>query len=197
VASRHELRNNSVVKTPVNSLAPSEDLRTRDQVARAILESGPSTAVALAEKLQLTPAGIRRHLDSLVAEGILEEREPHIRSTRSRGRPSKVFVMSDTGRERFEHSYDDLAVSALKYIAANSGEHLVTGFARHRADEIVRRSQSRVSKAKNSISGLAEFLSEEGYAANTQDSRYPCPTFSDDSAWRRSLHHIHSPDQQR
>jgi predicted ArsR family transcriptional regulator len=75
--------------------------------------------------------------------------------------------MSDTGRERFEHSYDDLAVSALKYIAANSGEHLVTGFARHRADEIVRRSQARVSKAKNSISGLAEFLSEEGYAANT------------------------------
>ena len=56
MASRHELRNNSVVKTPVNSLAPSEDLRTRDQVARAILESGPSTAVALAEKLQLTPA---------------------------------------------------------------------------------------------------------------------------------------------
>lgn len=167
MASRHELRNNSVVKSPVNSLAPSEDLRTRDQVARAILESGPSTAVALAEKLQLTPAGIRRHLDSLVDEGILEEREPHIRSTRSRGRPSKVFVMSDTGRERFEHSYDDLAVSALKYIAANSGEHLVTGFARHRADEIVRRSQARVSKAKNSISGLAEFLSEEGYVANT------------------------------
>ena len=151
----------------VKSMVPAEDLRTRDQVARAILESGPSTAVALAEKLQLTPAGIRRHLDSLVEEGILEEREPHIRSTRTRGRPSKVFVMSDTGRERFEHSYDDLAVSALKYIAANSGEHLVTGFARHRADEIVRRSQSRVSKSKNPINGLAEFLSEEGYAANT------------------------------
>jgi predicted ArsR family transcriptional regulator len=171
VALRHELRNNSVVKSPektmVKSMVPAEDLRTRDQVARAILESGPSTAVALAEKLQLTPAGIRRHLDSLVEEGILEEREPHIRSTRTRGRPSKVFVMSDTGRERFEHSYDDLAVSALKYIAANSGEHLVTGFARHRADEILRRSQSRVSTSKNPINGLAEFLSEEGYAANT------------------------------
>jgi predicted ArsR family transcriptional regulator len=75
--------------------------------------------------------------------------------------------MSDAGRERFEHSYDDLAVSALKYIAANSGEHLVTGFARHRADEIVRRVQARAPQEKNSISGLAEFLSEEGYAANT------------------------------
>jgi predicted ArsR family transcriptional regulator len=163
VAGIAELRNNNVVK----SAAPTEDLRTRDQVARTILESGPSTAVDLAERLGLTPAGIRRHLDSLVLEGILEEREPHLRSTRGRGRPSKVFVMSDTGRERFEHSYDDLAVSALKYIAANSGEHLVTGFARHRAEEIVRRSHDRVSKSKNSITGLAEFLSEEGYAANT------------------------------
>ena len=163
VAGGGELRNNNVVK----STAPTEDLRTRDQVARTILESGPSTAVDLAERLGLTPAGIRRHLDALVLEGILEEREPHLRSTRGRGRPSKVFVMSDTGRERFEHSYDDLAVSALKYIAANSGEHLVKGFARHRADEIVRRSHERVTKSKDSISGLAEFLSEEGYAANT------------------------------
>ena len=162
VASRHELRNNSVVKT-----AAPEDMRTRDQVARAILETGPSTAVALAEKLQLTPAGIRRHLDQLIAEGILEEREPHQRSARTRGRPSKVFVMSDQGRQRFEHSYDDLAVSALKYIAANSGEHLVTGFAKHRAEEIVKRSQDVVAKSKNRIEGLANFLSEEGYAANT------------------------------
>lgn len=162
MASCHELRNNSVVKT-----AAPEDMRTRDQVARAILETGPSTAGDLADRLKLTPAGIRRHLDQLVADGILEEREPHIRSARTRGRPSKVFVMSDSGRERFEHSYDDLAVSALKYIAANSGEHLVTGFARHRADEITKRSNASVAKAKNPIDGLAEFLSEEGYAANT------------------------------
>jgi predicted ArsR family transcriptional regulator len=164
VASRHELRNNSVVKS---SLVAPEDMRTRDLVARAILESGPSTAVALAERLKLTPAGIRRHLDFLVSEGILEEREPHLRSARTRGRPSKVFVMSDQGRERFEHSYDDLAVSALKYIAANSGEHLVRGFARHRAEEIVRRSKSALAKSKDPVEGLAEFLTEEGYATNT------------------------------
>lgn len=162
MALRDELRNNSVVKT-----AAPEDMRTRDQVARAILESGPSTAVVLAKKLNLTPAGIRRHLDQLVSEGILEEREPHLRSVRMRGRPSKVFVMSDQGRERFEHSYDDLAVSVLKYMATNSGEHLVSGFAKHRAEEIVRRSHSAVGSAKDPVVGLAEFLSEEGYAANT------------------------------
>jgi len=163
VAFGHELRNTCVVKS---TLAPSEDLRTKDQVARAILESGPSTAVALAASLGLTPAGIRRHLDSLVGEGILEEREPHIRSAGLRGRPSKVFVMSDKGRERFEHSYDDLAVSALKYMAASAGAHLVDGFAKHRADEIIRRSEKTVSGSKNPVDGLVKFLNDEGYAAN-------------------------------
>ena len=144
-----------------------DDKKTRDLVARAILESGPSTAVALAERLNLTPAGIRRHLDALVGDGILEERETHLRSARTRGRPSKVFVMSDRGREQFEHSYDDLAISALRYIASNNGEHLVKGFAHQRADEMVRKAKPIVDQARDSITALASFLSKEGYAANT------------------------------
>ena len=125
MARDRELRNNSVVKS---ATLASDDLRTRDLVARSILESGPSTAVALAERLKMTPAGIRRHLDSLVSEGILEEREPHLRSARTRGRPSKVFVMSDQGRQRFEHSYDDLAVSALKFFSAENGSEAIASF---------------------------------------------------------------------
>ena len=86
----------------------SEPDKTRDQVARTILESGPATAVELAKRLKITPAGIRRHLDSLIDEGVLTSREPYQGSTlKGRGRPSKVFVMTDSGREKFEHSYDD------------------------------------------------------------------------------------------
>ena len=98
-----------------------DDLSTRDAVARSVLENGPSTAVVLGERLGLTPAGIRRHLDLLVSDGILEAREPHQALSRGRGRPSKVFVMTDSGREKFEHSYDDLAVAALKFMSAQSG----------------------------------------------------------------------------
>lgn len=149
----------------MKSLTRVDDSRTRDLVARAILENGPSTAVALAARLKLTPAGIRRHLDGLIADGVLEEREPHQRSAKTRGRPAKVFVMSDRGRERFEHSYDDLAVSALKYLASQ-GDHLVSGFAKQRADEIVRKSAS-FSTSKDRTKSLAKFLTGEGYAATT------------------------------
>jgi len=167
VASAGELRHNSVVKIGSGAvLKSSDDPRTRDAVARSILENGPSTAAALSERLGLTSAGIRRHLDLLVADSILEARDPRISSTRGRGRPSKVFVMTDSGREKFEHSYDDLAVAALKFISAQSGEHLVTAFAQSRADDIERKAASVLAKSSNKLESLAIFLSEQGYAAS-------------------------------
>ena len=51
------------------------DQPTRERVARSILEQGPSTAAALAARLDLTPAAVRRHLDHLVAEGAVEARD--------------------------------------------------------------------------------------------------------------------------
>ena len=170
VAGGCELRHNIVVK-----IATSE-IKTREVIARSILENGPSSALALSERLGLTPAGIRRHLDALVDEGLIEPREPRIREV-GRGRPSKVFVMTDFGRASFEHSYDDLAISALRFIAQRDG---VRAFAQTRADDMERkfakqteallakspRSKSAENSEKVMIAALADFLSGEGYAAS-------------------------------
>ena len=147
---------------------PGEDIRTRDAIARSILENGPSTASTLSKRLALTPAGIRRHLDLLVADGILEARDPRVGSTRGRGRPSKVFLMTDEGRSQFEHSYDDLAVAALKFMATHSGDHLVTAFAESRAEDIERKATPFLAKRTKKIDALATFLTEQGYAASVE-----------------------------
>lgn len=173
VAGGCELRHNIVVK-----IATTE-IKTREVIARSILENGPSSALALSERLGLTPAGIRRHLDALVDEGLIEPREPRIREV-GRGRPSKVFVMTDFGRASFEHSYDDLAISALRFIAQRDG---VRAFAQTRADEMERKfakqAEALIAKSPRSkstenpgnsekvmIAALADFLSGEGYAAS-------------------------------
>ena len=147
---------------------PGEDIRTRDAIARSILENGPSTASTLSKRLALTPAGIRRHLDLLVADGVLEARDPRLGSTRGRGRPSKVFLMTDEGRSQFEHSYDDLAVAALKFMAAHSGDHLVTAFAESRAEDIERKATTYLAKRTKKVDALATFLTEQGYAASVE-----------------------------
>ncbi len=160
-----ELRNTIVVKK-------SED-KTRDLVARTILENGPQSAAELSLRLKLTPAGIRRHIDLLVAAGLLEAREPHraAASLRGRGRPTKVFVITDLGREKFEHSYDDLAVSALRFMSTLSERDLVLEFAESRAAEIERvvgKAINSSSKTFKKVDALAEFLTAEGYAAESK-----------------------------
>jgi predicted ArsR family transcriptional regulator len=108
------------------------DAPTRERVARSILENGPSTAAALAQRLDLTPAAVRRHLDHLMSDGAIEAREPRSGTVRGRGRPAKVFALTDAGRDRFVQQYDDLAAQALRFLAETGGDDAVREFARRR-----------------------------------------------------------------
>src|SRR3954468_21016744 len=101
------------------------DAPTRERVARTLLELGPSTAAVLAQRLDLTPAAVRRHLDHLVAEGAAEAREPRVSATRGRGRPAKLFAITELGRDRFDQQYDDLALQALRFLEETGGDDAV------------------------------------------------------------------------
>src|ERR1051325_4827023 len=93
-----------------------DDAPTRERVATAILENGPSTAADLAENLGLTPAAVRRHLDQLLTDGIAEARDKRPGAPGGRGRPAKVFVITDAGRDHFGHAYDALAAEPLRFL---------------------------------------------------------------------------------
>ena len=105
------------------------DGRTREAVARLLMEQGPVTAAAVAAALELSAPAVRRHLDALIADGEAEIREASRRGPRGRGRPARQYLLTDAGRARFGHGYDDLAVSALRYLAEHGGESAVRGFA--------------------------------------------------------------------
>jgi predicted ArsR family transcriptional regulator len=77
--------------------------------------------------------------------------------------------MTDAGREKFEHTYDDLAVSALRFMASKGDKTLVKEFAKNRAEDITKRAAQILANKKNlseKSDALAKFLTDEGYAAN-------------------------------
>lgn len=149
------------------------DAPTRERVAHTILQDGPSTAASLAERLDLTPAAIRRHLEQLVDEGLIEAREPRVYGHRGRGRPAKVFVVTDAGRDAFYQAYDDLAVSALRFLAENGGEEAVAAFARRRVGELEDRYRAAVGEApeRDRAQVLADALTQDGYAASVREAQ--------------------------
>ena len=142
--------------------------RTRDAVARIILEKGPQSAAALAEHLHLSPAAVRRHLDALVADGLLAETTPRPAARRGRGRPARTYAVTDAGRQAFPHAYDDLATTALRYLREQGGDDAVMAFARHRADELAATLVADVTAADtpvHKVEALAVALTAQGYAS--------------------------------
>ncbi len=121
---------------PAGVAFPGADVRTRDRITRLLLEEGGATATHLSERLGLTPAAVRRHLDHLIEEGAVEAREPRTTGARGRGRPAKVFALTEAGRDRFDQQYDDLAAQALRFLAETAGEEAVKEFARRRVARI-------------------------------------------------------------
>jgi predicted ArsR family transcriptional regulator len=166
-----DLRNVAVVKTLADAAAvPAADSRTRARVQALLLEHGAATAAELGEAVGLSPAAIRRHLEAMLADGEVVARDRNVRGPRGRGRPAKVFVLTDAGRVRCgSHTYDDLANSALRWIA-RSGEGAVTAFAEDLVGALEQRCRTATAEAGEDplakAEALAQALSAEGYAAS-------------------------------
>ena len=146
------------------------DGTTRERVARSILENGPSTAAALAERLDLTPAAVRRHLDHMIDERTVVAREPRVYGTRGRGRPAKAFALTEAGRDKFDQQYDDLAVDALRFLNETGGDDAVMEFARRRVAGLETK-YHEIAEANPDLApaeALADALTHAGYAASVR-----------------------------
>jgi predicted ArsR family transcriptional regulator len=156
-------------ETATEARADLGDAPTRERVVRSILENGPSTAAALGERLSLTPAAVRRHLDHPLEEGAIEAREPRVgASGRGRGRPAKVFALTESGHTFFAQQYDDLAVQALRFLAETGGEEAVRAFAERRVAFIEAEFVDVLADNPelSPVEALAKVFTGEGYAAS-------------------------------
>jgi predicted ArsR family transcriptional regulator len=150
----------------------STDGGTRRAVARLLMEQGPCTATAVATGLSLSAPAVRRHLDALLEAGEAAVRDAPRRGPRGRGRPAKEYLLTDTGRARFGHGYDDLAVAALRYLRQVGGEAAVRAFADRRAHELLApagRGGDRSPRTAERVSALARVLAGRGYAARIRE----------------------------
>jgi predicted ArsR family transcriptional regulator len=159
-----------VVGWGVGPKAPAPDGRTRDRVAQLLLERGAATAAELGAQLGLSPAAIRKHLDAMLADRLVETREVRTNRPRGRGRPAKAFVLTAEARENFPHLYDGIATAALRWIAEHGGPAAVSAFAAAQVEALEDRCRTAMQEAGDDpiarAEALAEALTAEGYAAN-------------------------------
>ena len=127
-----EFRHNGVVK-----IRPETDRHTRGAIVQLLLEAGPITAGEIGERLGISAAGVRRHLDALIDAGDAQASAAASWQHHGRGRPAKRYRLTADGRAKLDHTYDDLAVAAMRQLREIGGDDAVRTFARRRIDSIL------------------------------------------------------------
>lgn len=158
---------------PAADVAGGHD--TRHAVVRLLMESGSITAGEIGARLGLSAAGVRRHLDALIEMGDAEAHAAASWQQVGRGRPAKRFQLTEAGRGKLGHRYDDLAVAAMRQLREIGGEDAVVDFARQRIDTILAKVAAVAAGSGADDDGdleataqrIAGALTEAGYAATT------------------------------
>ncbi len=144
-------------------MIPSQQQSTKDDILQFLRRQGQATAQDLAEQLSLSPQAIRRHLKDLEANHLIS----HELIQERMGRPQYLYQLTEKGRDRFPHRYDDFAVSLLDALAETVGPEQVNlilqkQWERKAIDYRARLGQGPLEKR---VAALVELRKTEGYMA--------------------------------
>jgi predicted ArsR family transcriptional regulator len=154
-----EFRHNGVVK-----IRPEVDRHTRGAIVQLLLEDGPITAGEIGERLGISAAGVRRHLDALLDAGDAQSSAAAAWQHSGRGRPAKRYRLTAAGRAKLGHTYDDLAVAAMRQLREIGGDDAVRTFARRRIDTILAGVTNGPDGVESTADRVAAALTKAGYA---------------------------------
>ena len=157
----------AVLPTAGAVVAPTSDGHTRRAIVQLLL-GGLITAGEIGERLGISAAGVRRHLDALIDAGDAESNAAAAWQHSGRGRPAKRYRLTAAGRAKLDHAYDDLAVAAMRQLREIGGDQAIRTFARRRIDAIL----DGVAEAGDGDVGstadrVALALTDAGYATTT------------------------------
>ena len=110
------------IPSPSDTAGRDSENSTRGKVLQVVVEQGPISAAAAAQSVGLTAAAVRRHLDAMTEEGLVEVHDAGPRK-RTAGRPSRRYVISTAGQETLGDDYLTLARQALNLLSSHAVEH--------------------------------------------------------------------------
>jgi predicted ArsR family transcriptional regulator len=181
VAGARDLGNICIVEIKSNRAPKTAQKTGMHRVAETLLLDGPASARALAKRLGVTPAAVRRHLDSLLEAGWVSHGfKPAYGPSEvgGRGRPARVYSLTANGRKQFAHGYDHIALEAMSLLDQMAGRDAVDTFSSSWAGGLRTRITSAAGYQRAKGLGakarvVSEVLNSEGYAATLTPARGP------------------------
>jgi DeoR family suf operon transcriptional repressor len=144
-------------------MTTTRPLSTKQDILQVLLKQGQATAQELAEKLDISPQAIRRHLKDLETEGLLLHQLAQV----GMGRPNHLYQLSAAGRDQFPHRYNDFAVSLLDSLRETVGREQFSIILRQQWQRKAEEYRQLVGSGslQERVAVLVELRKAEGYMA--------------------------------
>jgi DeoR family transcriptional regulator, suf operon transcriptional repressor len=141
---------------------------TKQDILQMLLKQGEVSASDLAQQLQVSAQGIRRHLKDLEAEEVIQHRVVH----GGAGRPNYLYGLSRKGRSQLPDRSDEFAVSLLGSLADQVGVEQMDSILRQQwaRKAIEYRDRMGGGTLKERVQALVALRLAEGYMAECHES---------------------------
>ena len=141
----------------------NENPTTRHKILVLLKKHGGMTAAELGRALGMTSMGVRRHLNTLLRDGLVDYR----RVQRGLGRPSFVYSLTMLADDLFPKNYSALTNELLHYVEQLDGEEKIEQLFQRRGERRLRQAQARLAgkELAEQVAELACILDEDGYLA--------------------------------
>jgi predicted ArsR family transcriptional regulator len=140
-------------------------VKTRRQLLLLLRKRPGITVSELASELRLSGMGVRRHLEALTADGLVEAATC---AKKGVGRPPAGWRLSSTGMELFPRRYDALALDILEDLEPDE----VGAVFRRRTDKQVAEYEAELAASTDPadrVAGLSRLREQAGYLAEWSD----------------------------
>ncbi len=133
-----------------------------------LLKQGEVSASDLAQQLQVSAQGIRRHLKDLEVEELIQHRVVH----GGAGRPNYLYGLSRKGRSQWPDRSDEFAVSLLGSLSEQVGAEQMDSILRLQWERKAIEYRDRIGEGslKDRVQALVELRKTEGYMAECHES---------------------------
>lgn len=142
-------------------------LATRRLILELLKVDGEQSSRELAGKLGISAMAARQHLQDLEEGGEVRCRD----ESRGVGRPTKLWILTQSGHRRFPDRHRELIVDLLDRMRDRFGEEGVATLLEargHGQAESYRRRMGKEASLGKRVAALAQARSEEGYMAESR-----------------------------
>ncbi len=156
---------------------------TRTRILSLLKREKQMSMSQISSRLGITKMAVFKHISGLESSGLIE------RSTVKRhvGRPTSIFRLTDSGRDRFVSSYAGMMKDLVSFLVENDQRDLVLQFLKERYSAIMERYEQELRPLswEKRLDALTAMRDREGYMAELKSTpggvheliEFNCPVY--------------------